>query len=217
MALSDIEINLKKELQNTLPGEDAQYRMASSIRERPDITEVSDGSRKSSVLVLIYPDDEELKLVFMKRPEYDGVHSGQISFPGGASESSDRSKVHTALREANEELSIQSSEVNIIGELTPLYIAVSNFLVFPFVGTAKERPRFKAAPQEVADILEIPIDHFLKDEAVSEGKIEIRNGLYYSTPYYIYENEIIWGATAMILSELLQIWARIRNSKGLRC
>jgi 8-oxo-dGTP pyrophosphatase MutT (NUDIX family) len=148
--------------------------------------------------------DNEIFTVFIKRTEYKGVHSGQISLPGGLYKHSDEDLKYTALREANEETGIEIKDVNMLGKLTSLYIPVSNIQVFPYVGVSKRRPVFKPDPFEVKYIIETPLSHLLDSEnqkhkimQIGENEIEI--------PYFDMHGDHLWGATAMIMSEFLEV------------
>ncbi|MCK9422043.1 MAG: CoA pyrophosphatase [Bacteroidales bacterium] len=160
-----------------------------------------DNAVQSSVLILLYPMNTEIGLVLMRRPDYIGIHSGQISFPGGKYEDDDKSLIYTALREANEEIGIDPILVQILGQLTELYIPPSNFLVTPVVGYMPFRPQFKADPKEVAAIIEIRISDLLNKSNIQKKKIKLRHGLSLKVPSFFIDDNIIWGATAMILSE----------------
>jgi 8-oxo-dGTP pyrophosphatase MutT (NUDIX family) len=192
---------LEKELTKSLPGTKAQTRMASSLR-RPMVD--AQPARNGSVLILIYPRDGNLHTVFIKRTEYEGVHSGQVSFPGGMSETGDASPADTALREAVEETGISYTEVKIIGKLTSLHIPVSNVNVFPFVAVTDNRPSFVPNPVEVQYLIEARIED-LANPLNLKTKIMDIMGNEVEVPYYdIHENHI-WGATAMILSEFMEV------------
>jgi len=166
---------------------------------------IPENARKAGVLVLFYPVSREVNLVFMKRNEYPGVHSGQISFPGGARETGDRDIVETALREAEEEIGIDRESVNIVGSMTDLFIPPSNFLVTPVAGYSHTRPDFRADPKEVSQLLEFSIDHFLDKNARQEKDITIFPEVKIKVPCYFAKGHVIWGATAMILSEVIDL------------
>jgi 8-oxo-dGTP pyrophosphatase MutT (NUDIX family) len=155
----------------------------------------------ASVLVLLYPVMGRPYLVLMERPDYDGVHSGQVSFPGGRSEKSDPSHWATALREAEEELGIDGTKVRHILSLSPLYIPPSNFFVRPYVGYTPQRPAFVPDGKEVKAIIECPVS--LLTEPGTKGTMKInRGGLHTEVPCYKLYGRQVWGATAIILSEL---------------
>jgi 8-oxo-dGTP pyrophosphatase MutT (NUDIX family) len=164
--------------------------------------------QKAGVLILLFPANDQLCTVFIKRTEYDGEHSGQISFPGGKFERSDQSLDMTALREAEEEIGIRDSEVEIIGELTPLPIPVSNIEVFPYIGVMDNEPLFKPDPSEVEYIIKAGIKTLLDPGTLSKKEMLLFNDII-TVPYFNIEENHIWGATAMILGEFLEV---LRNA-----
>ncbi len=180
--------------------------MASIKRlEKEDFSFNAETARKSAVLALLYPVGEQAYTVFIRRNEYPGVHSGQISFPGGQQEETDASHVDTALREAWEETAIEPSSVNIIGELTHLYIPPSNFLVYPVLGFCRERPQFRPDPSEVQEIIESPLEVLLDASNKKVTSFTIPGGIKVSAPAFHLNGKILWGATAMMVSELLDM------------
>jgi 8-oxo-dGTP pyrophosphatase MutT (NUDIX family) len=198
---------LKEELSRPLPGLEAQMRMAPSVI-RPGKTKLP--LRNSGVLVLLYPKEERLYTVFMKRPEYGGPHSGQISFPGGKSEKGDVSLTDTALRESHEEIGIPPASVEVLGTLTPLTIPISNYKLLPVVGFFHEKPYFITDPKEVVYLIEAEIDLLLKT-GVEKREILILGNQSIEVPYYDIHGHHVWGATAMILSEFLEIIKRFED------
>ena len=194
---------LKIRLQQPLPGEEAQYRMAPITRLRnkfipPEVY----NPKKSAVLILLFPQNEVVKTILIVRPVYEGVHSGQVAFPGGKFEETDVDLKQTALRETFEEIGVDPNKVNVIGKLTDLYINPSNFLVSPFIGYMNEYPEFTIDSHEVQKI--VPYTLFeLNNEAIrSEKEITFSEGFTLKTPYYDIEGLTVWGATAMMISEL---------------
>jgi len=200
---------LRKQLQNKLPGSEAQYKMAPELRDIRLHNEVKTNKlKKSGVLILLYYKENKLYVCLIKRPEYNGHHSGQVSFPGGKFEKKDKNLIHTALREAHEEIGINPESVTIIGVLSQLKIPVSQMIVYPVIGIAKEKPVFKIDSFEVKYLIETEINDFLNPDNLKTMIINI-NGRNISAPYYAVKNEKIWGATAMILSEFLEIFKKI--------
>jgi 8-oxo-dGTP pyrophosphatase MutT (NUDIX family) len=203
----DIFINsLEKKLKGPLPGLAAQLKMANLKRLRRGMSmDVPPDVKQGGVLILFYPVDGSANLVFIKRSEYEGVHSGQISFPGGGQERSDSSIIETALREAKEEIGIDPGQVKPIGRITTLYIPPSNFLVTPVVGYTDVTPEFTPEPEEVDHILQVSLEDLLDERNMQEKEITIIDGLVITAPCFYIDGNIIWGATAMILSELLEL------------
>jgi 8-oxo-dGTP pyrophosphatase MutT (NUDIX family) len=191
----------------TLPGLDSHLIMAPLYRRdemkkaKPQINAV-----KSSVLILFYIRNNIDYLVFIRRPIYNGVHSGQISFPGGKWEVTDKSLYHTALRETREEIGVNTQDVRFCGKLTDLYIPPSNFIVSPYVGIYNSSGNFSPDPLEVAEIIEIPFTFFLNSASVKNITIHLQDGFKIDTPCFDFQGNIIWGATAMILNELITQW-----------
>ena len=132
-----------------------------------------------------------------------GLHQAQISFPGGRQEQGE-SFEQTALREAHEELGIPLGSIIILGELTPLYVPPSNYCVYPVVAVAKERPDFQPSELEVAEVIEVPLDHLLDPENIQKEMWRYK-GADLEVPFYFFKGDKIWGATAMILAELLEL------------
>jgi 8-oxo-dGTP pyrophosphatase MutT (NUDIX family) len=203
---------LKKELAEALPGEEAQYRMAPSYRPRLSKTEIELlRPRVSGVMLLLYEKNEDLNIVFTQRKQYDGVHSGQMSLPGGKKDEGDFDLVQTALRETKEEIGVEENVIEVLGALTELYIPPSNFLVHPVVGFSDEIISFNPDKKEVEKVVEIPVEFFLNRKSINlETEIKLFNGTSVKVPAYIYDDHIIWGATAIILSEFTYVLEKIR-------
>jgi len=204
---SDFFDNLKKELEKELPGLSAQLKMAPA--ERP-FGGSSKGLR-AGVLVLLYLKNQDIYLALIQRPEYNGPHSGQISLPGGKYEDSDKTLVQTAIRESYEEIGVNPDEIEVLGSITPLHIPVSNYLVQPVVGRYKSNPVFKPDLIEVEKILEVRLKDLINPENKSAKEFAF-GSLRFDAPIYKPDNLVIWGATAMILSEFIEIVARIKPS-----
>lgn len=204
---------LAHDLQQPLPGRAAQYDMAP--RPRPgaewDDTPNPD-ARQSSVLLLFYPYEETVYFPLILRPTYPGVHSGQVGLPGGGKEPGDIDLIHTALREAQEEIGVEPDQVNVLGQLSTLYIRPSNNIVLPVVGWTAERPDFLPDGREVALLIEAALLEFL-DPANRRTEVrEIARGRA-TVPFFGVQNQTVWGATAMILGELLALPA-LRHVPG---
>lgn len=201
--------HLKKQLNGSaLPGAEAQLNMV-PVTRREELKRKQPGiePRQSAVLILFYPVNGAPRIVFIKRPVDGSIHSGQIAFPGGSVEPEDKSHIETALREASEEVNVDPKTVHVIGQLTDLYIPPSNFDVFPVIGYTEKRPEF-SGNNEVDRILEISLSDLLHPDTITTKTIQHRLGKMVDVPCFYVEDEIIWGATAMMLGELL---ALIRN------
>lgn len=207
---------LRAALTGPLPGLPVQMGMAPV--PRPGTERILDpflDCRRAGVLVLLYPahvgqffkspstDDEEICLVLTRRTESVDNHRGQISFPGGSMDAGEDA-VTTALREAQEELGVDPACVEVLGQLSPLYIPPSGFCIYPVVAYANERPAFTPSPDEVAEVLEIPISHLL-DPSTRKEEVWQMYGQNVRVPFYAVGPHKIWGATAMVLCELLAL------------
>jgi 8-oxo-dGTP pyrophosphatase MutT (NUDIX family) len=197
--------NLKYLLTKPLPGEDAQWRMAHIARERLGKEELDARNAKQSAVMVLFclNENEEHFIPLTLRLDYKGIHANQVSFPGGKKEENDTSLEETALRECEEEIGILKKDIEILGRLTPLYIPVSNFMVYPFVGYCKTtHPAFMAQETEVKQILKL-YSHDLKNETiVKKGIVNPMPKVQFETPYFEVEEHMVWGATAMILNEM---------------
>lgn len=192
---------LGEQLLTDLPGKLAHQEAAPYRKVDYDNLDL-DTVKKSGVLILFYKKEEETHLVLIQRPIYNGTHSGQIAFPGGKVEDSDIDIVHTALREANEEVGVEMNDIEVLGQLSDVYIPVSNFLVTPVVGVINYTPRFIPQQREVAEIIELRIGHLTEVERLHLNKIKLSNGLQMEVPTFEFNRKIIWGATALMLNEL---------------
>ncbi len=194
---------LSSNLKNPLPGESAHRIMQASSKSRLNF-KPNDRTRKSAVLVLFYPYKNEIYFPLILRPAYDGVHSGQVAFPGGRYELSDENLIRTALREAQEEIGLRLTDVRILGTLTELFIPPSNFFVLPVIGYIPYRPDFFPDAREVEDIFEVKLEEISDTGIIGSSEIVI-GGEQVIAPHYEILGYKIWGATAMMISELLTV------------
>lgn len=197
-----------------LPGYEAQVRMSPSHRAfvpppGKDVPFVG------AVMLLLYPGDEHegLFVVLTVRTNDVAVHKGQISLPGGGIEPEDISLAHTARRETCEELGICGDDIDMIGELTPIYIEPSNFHVHPFVAYLPYRPSFVIEEREVLNVLEVPVTHFIGPENVNIEDWMIE-GAERRIPYFDVYGKKVWGATAIIISEFAAVLEKIDDGPG---
>ncbi len=190
-----------KRMARPLPGLAAHRRLVPPER-RPDLGKAFPNERKvAAVLALLYPMNDRVCCALIRRPSYPGVHGGQIAFPGGQVESEDRNLLHTALREAWEEVGIQAEKVQRPTELTRLYIPPSRYEVVPFLGLSDRRPDFILQTSEVDELIELPLEELLEPKVYGEVSVHTTRGLL-NVPAYQWRDEIIWGATAMIVAEI---------------
>jgi 8-oxo-dGTP pyrophosphatase MutT (NUDIX family) len=206
--MKDFAEKLRIEISKGLPGTEVQWVLASSDRRIEGFPRFpKKDSKDAAVLILLYPKNDLIHTAFIQRPAYDGVHGGQISFPGGKKEESDPDLIYTAIREASEEIGVIFSEINVISTLTPLFIPVSNIVVTPVVGWLERQPVFTRQEEEVVFIIEADIKTLISPEIVKTKPFEIR-GEIIDIKYFDYRDNVIWGATAMILHELFTILRR---------
>jgi 8-oxo-dGTP pyrophosphatase MutT (NUDIX family) len=199
----DFEIDrLRARLKSPLPGDGAHREVMSYIRETArEVRLQRTDYREGAVLMLLYPHRDELHTCLIVRPDYDGVHSGQMAFPGGKREVEDHDLSMTALREAYEEVGIQPESVDLIGCLSEIYIPPSNFLVSPFLGVSAYRPDFLPDQREVAGIVEVPLSLFMDERAIQERAVRIKHDVELVVPAFDVYGNTVWGATAMMLAE----------------
>jgi len=197
---------LENGMKHPLPGKEAQLSMSPNpVDMRRFDPKLPDNHRKGAVLILLYPYKNKAFFPLIKRPVYQGVHSGQIAFPGGKMEEEDGDEVDTALREAWEEVGIMPEQVKLIGRMSDLFIPTSNFLVSPVLGYSEVVPEFVPEEKEVARIIQAAVSTLYEPSIRKQKILEFSNNFRLDTPYFEVDQEMVWGATAMILSELLQI------------
>ncbi|MBE0650281.1 MAG: CoA pyrophosphatase [Bacteroidales bacterium] len=212
-----LESLLNQRLAKPLPGVFAHERMVPPTRRETLNRPFPDRNVKfSAVLLLLYPNSGTLNFVLIKRARYDGVHSGQIALPGGQFETSDKNLKFTALRESQEEVGIEIQKVKIVGKLSEIYIPPSNFRVQPFVGFYSEKPVFRADGIETTGTIEVRIEDFLNPDLQTEKSVISRDGKNINVPCYYLNGEIVWGATAMILSEFFSVLKEITEDQFLK-
>jgi len=199
---------LKQKFELPLPGVNSHLGMASNhyVEELKNRKYPILNAQKSAVIILFFHDDNVLKMIVIRRSVYVGVHSGQIAFPGGRYEEEDREVKVTALREIEEEIGIPEEKIEIIGRLSDIYVPPSNFLISVFVGYLAEKPVYKIDEREVNEVIEIPFEDFFKQDVIKHKDFYINSIKTISeAPYFDVTNAEIWGATAMVISELLDV------------
>jgi 8-oxo-dGTP pyrophosphatase MutT (NUDIX family) len=204
--VSDIVLRLKNALNKPLPGIEAQYMMAPSNRGRFPIETLDAATiTQGAVLILLFVNEKNVFFPLIERVSYEGPHGGQISLPGGKKDPQDVSLEDTALRECYEEIGIEH-EIEILGKLTNLYIPVSKFLVEPYVAACYIRdPKFIPHQREVKQVITMSLDELLSDSCGTIGTVTYGNGMSLKCPYYLVQEKQVWGATAMVLSELREV------------
>jgi 8-oxo-dGTP pyrophosphatase MutT (NUDIX family) len=206
MRADEILQALEQRLHGARPGLSAQLRLAPDPRPGTTIyTEVPGGCQNAGVLVLLYAkgDGDRLHVLLTRRTDRVLHHRDQISFPGGRQEPGEDLS-QTALREAQEEVGVPPDFLRVLGPLTPLFIPPSNYCIFPTVASAPGSFDFRPSDHEVAEVLEVPVDHLLDPKNLKRERWRLRDSDV-SVPFYQFQQDKIWGATAMVLSELLEI------------
>ena len=200
---------LTKAFDHPLPGKSSHAKMAPIHRDT--YYNVPENYLTACVLALIFPKRDEWHLAFIERNQHKSdKHSGQISFPGGRLEKYDQSFAACALRETEEEIGVPKEKVTILSNLTELYINVSNFKIYPFVGYCEEEPTFIIQESEVKRVLEVPLNHFISDQNLLVKDISVRNITLKDVPYFDLFGDVLWGATAMMTAELTDIMRKAR-------
>jgi len=209
--MDELTARLSERMSSPLPGLSAQLKMASGLRRKAASSyKVDESNAKiSAVLIALYADNGVIRTVLMKRPDYDGTHSGQVSFPGGKLEETDNGIVEAALREAEEEVNIKPNDVHVIGQLTQLYIPPSNFLVHPVLGVLKARPNFIPDQHEVESIHTPELSYLFREDIIDEIEILLTTGFKLKTPSFKVDGHTVWGATAMMIAELREVFENI--------
>lgn len=162
--------------------------------------------RHAAVALPVFPIDGKWHVALMKRTEYPGVHSGQISIPGGEVEQEDVDRFDTAMREFEEEMGVNLRQSHVVSGLSERFIPPSRFVVTAFVACLDHQPQWKVDPTEVAAVLTVPVEALLASDALQPHVIEIKSGVKVSLPAYAWEGEVIWGATAIMLTEFALAW-----------
>jgi 8-oxo-dGTP pyrophosphatase MutT (NUDIX family) len=204
-ALRDLERFLRQRLARPLPGPAAQRRFAPTptlAGWSPDLTPAT--ARRAAALILLHPAPDGPSLPLTVRHADLPHHPGQVSLPGGAIDPGE-SAAAAALREAEEEIGVPADAVRLVGVLSTLWIAVSNFVVHPFVGVTDLTPGFRVHPAEVAEIIDVPVGHLREPARVKWARRD-RHRLPFDYPYFDLHGKVVWGATAMILGEFASLF-----------
>ncbi|HET8753928.1 MAG TPA: CoA pyrophosphatase [Salinimicrobium sp.] len=195
-----------------LPGEEAHYKLAPFLRlqELENLNIKEKNPNHAGVMAVFYPDERKnVRFVLILRKTYQGVHSNQVGFPGGRVEETDLNLMQTALRETEEEVGIPQQEITVLKELTQIYIPPSNFYVFPFLGIMNKTPKLIAQEEEVEAVLEIDLDDFLSDSCLIKRTLSTSYAKNIEVPAFFLNEQVVWGATAMILSEMKDVLKQV--------
>lgn len=202
--------SLEARLKKPKPGLRVQLEMAPDPRPgQKTYQEVQETCLHAGVLLLLYPIEEEIQILLTRRTDSVLHHRAQISFPGGQQEPGEDLHV-TALRETREELGIETGDFLQLGNLTPLYIPPSNYCIYPLVAASGSRPPYDPSPEEVAEVIEVPLAYLLDKNNRSE-QVWRRRGQDVKVPFYTFKHHKIWGATAMVLAEFLAVVGELQQ------
>lgn len=194
-----------------LPAKEAHFKMVPFERleslKNQNLDSIN--PRNAAVMMLLYPKNGRTHLVLIVRNSYEGFHSDQIALPGGKYEAKDQTYVNTALRETHEELGVHPESIEIIMPFTNLYIQVSNFMVYPFLGICKEEIVFVPDGTEVVNIIELPLNDFLNDDLIITTTMSTSYAKNIEIPAFKIKEHIVWGATAMMLNELKEVLKKV--------
>lgn len=197
---------LEKKLAGDLPNERAHSIMKPRMPDGSLLKlKNTQPPKKGGVLILLYNVEGEAHFPLIQRPKYEGIHGGQMALPGGRYEESDGDLVRTALRETREEIGVPEKYIKVIGSLSTFFVAASNYMVKPVVGIIDAIPDFIPDPREVEGIITPTINQLIDPTLRKEKELTVRNGYKLLSPYFDLGNRIVWGATAMMLSELVVI------------
>lgn len=211
MIFTDFLKFIPKIAKEKLIGEEAHQKMSPTERLKflVDNDPLKFAPKKAAVLMLFYPKNAVAHIVLIVRNEYPGVHSSQISFPGGKVELLDRSMDATALRETHEEIGVTPEKISIVKAFSEVYIPPSNFMVVPYLGYSNEELIFKLDSREVSSIIELSIIDFLDENNFITQKMETSYMKEIEIPVFKFGDKIVWGATAMMLSELKEVLKKV--------
>ncbi|WP_339698929.1 CoA pyrophosphatase [uncultured Marixanthomonas sp.] len=208
MDFSSFEERIVKVKKMELPGEAIQFKMApvERLKELKEQARLKQNARKAGVMALFYPSEtNETHIILILRRTYKGVHSAQVGFPGGKIEPEDDSLMEAALRETEEEVGVSRNVVTVLKELTEIYIPPSNFFVQPFLGLTNTTPTFIPQDDEVEALIEVPLSLFMDDKTLVTKKITTSYATNIDVPAFLLNGHVVWGATAMMLSEVREL------------
>lgn len=212
MNFDEFLISVSKIKNIPLPAEASQFKMSPPFRRElmKRQKEKMKNPNKAGVLALFYPDESRrTKFVLILRNTYNGVHSGQVGFPGGKLELGDKSLEEAAIRETYEEIGVPTENIEVVKELTELYIPPSNFYVKPYLGITNETPSFIKDESEVQEIIEVLLRHFIDDDNVIMKSVSTSYNVEIEVPAFHLNDHVVWGATAMMMSEIKDLLSEV--------
>lgn len=212
MNFSDFSSQVAKIKNLPLPGSSSHYKMApeSRINQLKSLELASANAKRAAVVALFYPDGlMQTNLLLILRHTYSGVHSNQVGLPGGKVEKTDIDLKYTALRETEEEVGVTPDRIDIIKPLTKLYIPPSNFEVQPYVGLSRQRERFVKQQSEVKELIEVPLKDFMDDKSLTKEVLQTSYARKMEVPAFKLRGYTVWGATAMMLSEIKDLFKQV--------
>lgn len=206
---------IRKKLSEPLPGLVSHLKLApiERIPELKNYNYVKPNAKKSAVMILLFEEENRQKAILIRRSMYVGIHADQVAFPGGRYEEFDLNLEATALREVNEEIGIEPSSIELLGRLSDIFVSKSNFIISTFVGFLKNKPVYKKDEREVADIYELDLESFFDENIIFEKNFVVPSAQdSVQAMYYKIGDVDIWGASAMIMSEFIDVISTDKNN-----
>lgn len=207
MDIHTLKIKLAQHLVKELPGKPAQKIMLTKPRNPINYSSNSECPNPAAVLILLFPVKQDIRFFLTKRTNVVQYHKGQISLPGGAWEEGEQ-LWGTALRETNEEIGVREDHIQFIGELTPLFVPVTGFLIHPFVGWVDEEPETSPDPTEVESLFAVSVSALMDQNSCQREEQTIRDYVF-DVPYFLLNKQKVWGATSMVLSEFKTVLKKV--------
>ena len=212
MHFDDFSNSISKIENLELPGSASHYKMAPMFRvkELESGKIIKQNPRQAAVMALFYPNmDFQTHLLLILRNTYKGIHSNQIALPGGKMERSDPNLLETALRETQEEVGAVRDRITVIRSMSEVYIPPSNFEVTPYLGLYRKEEPFLRQADEVAAIVEVPLHDFMDDGKIFHQILNTSYAQNVEVPAFKLNGYTVWGATAMILSEIKELFKQV--------